>query len=84
MSTLAKAKKVAAKFGGKIEVGTYDPSMYGYAVQALAPDHKKWCDGPQILIEWKFTYVKGSAKEAYDHLIERMELGVEPMTEEDY
>lgn len=77
------AKQIASKFGGEIEIGDYEPHSQSRVIEAHAPEGKQWIDGSCIsLVAYRFTYIKGSAEEAYQDLIERMENGIEEYIED--
>lgn len=80
MTTLNDVKKVAASFGGSIEITKGSPT----AIEALAPDGNKWSEnGCQTLSSWIYSEWKESRTEAYEDLINRMNCGIESLTEDD-
>ncbi len=68
-------RKVAAEYGATIEIGEYYQYDQSVQVEAVAPDGKQWVDGPQVLIEPYFSYDPLSRQQAYQSLVNRMELG---------
>lgn len=75
-ATLKEARRVAAEFGATIEIGDYQDHDQSTEITAVAPDGMMWEDTHSYFIcESKFSYVKGSAAEAYANLIQRMKLG---------
>jgi hypothetical protein len=77
--TMDNLKKLAAKFGGIVEIDVY--SAEEKAIQVVAPDGKQWADGNCVnMCEHYWTYIKkgdGSRAQAITTLIERVSEGLE-------
>ena len=82
MATKKQAELAASKFNATIEKSDYDSYSQSYIIEAIAPDGSRWSEGPTMLIERYFTYADKAAS-AYDDLIERMNFGIEKITDND-
>jgi len=83
MKSLKKqAEDLAKSLNAEIEVGEYNSYDKSTEFTAIAPDGMQWCEGGCVhMCAFSFRYVKGSANEAWQDLIDRMNYGLEKFEE---